>query len=88
MRIEDLTKKLKQLEKDKQHYKDNLEAERSNKQKIEADRQEIKDQVDLLKKSNEEKEEEIKKLQQEKEKFSAEKLFFLQVSRIDLFFVI
>ena len=84
MRIEDLTKKMKQLEKDKQHYKDNLDAERSNKQKLEADRQEIKDQTDLLKKNNEEKEEEIKKLQQEKEKFSAEKLFFLQVSRIDL----
>lgn len=79
MRIEQLTKQLKQVDKEKQNWKEGFDMERANKQKLEVELRDAKEQLEILKRDNVYMTEQVKTLEQEKEKLAAEKLFFLQV---------
>jgi len=79
MRIEQLTKKLKQAEKDKNELKESLALERATIEKMSLENLELQGKVEGLENENKEKDEKIKQLEEEKEKISAQKLFFSQV---------
>ncbi len=71
--MDQLTKLLKQTEKEKMYFKDSLELEQKKKAKIEAELQELKEQFDVVKEENTTKGQEIKEM-------LADKLFYLQVN--------
>jgi len=79
MRIEQLTKKLKQAEKDKNELKESLALERATIEKMSLENLELQGKVEGLENENKEKDEKVKQLEEEKEKISAQKLFFSQV---------
>jgi len=78
MRIEQLTKKLKQAEKDKNELRESLALERGTIEKMSMEILELQGKVEGLENENKEKDEKLKHLSDEKEKISAEKLFFSQ----------
>jgi len=79
MRIDQLSNLLAETEKEKLYFKSSFEVEQKKRQKLETENQELKAQLETLKKDNEIKTEELTELYQVKENLAAEKLFFLQV---------
>ncbi len=78
MRIEQLTKKLRQAEKDKSELKEALALERASVEKMNGEIQELNNTVEKVTNENKEKDEKIKQITEEKETIAAEKLFFAQ----------